>query len=384
MWCRQSVGTISRERGGGSNVRKHWMFLLRAIPPPSPILPREVANLAYFDASPADLALNRTVRMWAPHWRALTNAAATAAIAITMNSPLSSSEEIFHRLLDESAALLAVPESPGIAIPDDELHREIIVPLLPAMLADTAIRGHWSEQAATGFVARIGRHFANGDPAPRWTPGDFEIHVTASFSAGADARALADTLLSEESLRDMTAALMNQLLDVLWPSLAPAPPTLPSEIPAKIESSVAEIPASEITPSVAQEIPVTEVAVPVAEEVSAMLEAIIASQTELEPALESASALPLGAGAQILQTADLPSAIEVERPLEIQTARWAPSRTLIRALCGKLAASAVQRGLLANSAPRAASAAIVARRILQRSTPPRKKKRLGSRSACLG
>ena len=73
-----------------------------------------------------------------------------------MNPP-SSPEEIFRRLLDESAALLAAPESADIAIPDDELHCEIIVPLLPAMLGDKAIREHWNEQAATGFVARLAR-----------------------------------------------------------------------------------------------------------------------------------------------------------------------------------------------------------------------------------
>ena len=166
-------------------------------------------------------------------------------MALTMNSPFHSSEELFHRLLDESSALLTAPERAGIVIPDDDLHREIIVPLLPAMLGDKAIRGHWNEQHATGFVARVGRHFENGDPAPRWTPADFEIHVTASYSAGADARALADTLLSEDSLRDMTSALMNQLLDALWPTIAPAPAAVAVPEPA-IEIPPMEIPAAEI------------------------------------------------------------------------------------------------------------------------------------------
>ena len=173
--------------------------------------------------------------------------------ATAMNLPLPSSETIFRRLLDESAALLASPHESGIAIPDDELHREIIVPLLPAMLGDEAIRQHWIEQAATGFLARLSRHLDGGETAPRWLPGDFEIHVTASYSAGADARALADTLLSEDSLRDMTASLMNQLLDVLWPSLAPAPRPIPAERQA--EPAIA---ASEITAP-----PVLETAEPV-------------------------------------------------------------------------------------------------------------------------
>ena len=253
-----------------------------------------------------------------------------------MNSPHPSSEEIFHRLLDESSALLAAPESRGIAIPEDELHREIIVPLLPAMLADAAIRGHWSEQAATGFVVRVARHFENGDPAPRWTPGDFEIHVTASFSAGPDARALADTLLSEESLRDMTAALMNQLLDALWPAIAPVPVAIfASEMPA---SFAAEISGPIIPP---------------------------------EP--EPAPARPVEIASEIWPPADAPEAA------------WRqPSRALLRTWCRNLPASAVQRGLVANSAPHEASAAIVARRIFQRATPPRKKERTRNGMACLG
>ena len=218
-----------------------------------------------------------------------------------MNSPHPSSEEIFRRLLDESSALLAATESHGIAIPDDELHREIIVPLLPAMLCDAAIRGHWREQHATGFVARIGRHIENGDPAPRWTPGDFEIHVTASYSAGPDARALADTLLSEDSLREMTATLMNQLLDALWPTLAPTPISPQAE--PEVEITPAEIPAPIVPP-------------------------------EPMPATETPSAMP------------------------------SPSRALIRTLCRKLSASSVLRGVAKNSAPRDAGAAIVARRIL--------------------
>ena len=268
-----------------------------------------------------------------PPRRALTNAAAIAAIVITMNSPHPSSEEIFHRLLDESSALLAAPESRGIAIPDDELHREIIIPLLPAMLADAAIRGHWSEQAATGFVARIGRHFENGEAAPRWTPGDFEIHVTASFSAGADARALADTLLSEDSLRDMTATLMNQLLDALWPSLAPAPSVVPAE-------------------------PATEFPAPAAEEIP---EPIIPAEPEPAPELAVEIAEEI-----------FPPQDEPETVVKIQPAWEQPSRALVRTLCRKLAASIVRRGMVATSSCNS-SAAIIARQIRQRARPRRKK-----------
>jgi hypothetical protein len=139
-----------------------------------------------------------------------------------MNPTHSSPEEIFRRLLDESSSILGAPQEAGIAIPDDDLHRDILIPLLPAMLGDGAIRKHWHDQAATGFLARLMRHLEGGEAAPRWQPGDFEIHVTASYSAGPDARALADTLLSEDSLRDLSAGLMNQILDIVWPGLSPA------------------------------------------------------------------------------------------------------------------------------------------------------------------
>jgi hypothetical protein len=259
-------------------------------------------------------------------------------------------EELFRRLLDESSTLLSAPESAGIEIPEDDLHREIIVPLLPAMLADVAIRAHWNEQAATGFVARIGRHFENREPAPRWTPGDFEIHVTASYSAGADARALADTLLSEESLRDMTAALMNQLLDALWPSLAPAPgvAAMPQAVPGGIA-------AEEIVPP-AEAAAALEIPGPI-----------------ISPEPELATVLPAKIAEEVLPPTDQP-----------EPAWQQPSRALIRSLCRKLAAPAVRRGLVTNSATRDTGAAIIARRIFQRATPSREKKRTGSRTACLG
>ena len=247
--------------------------------------------------------------------------------------------ELFQRLLDQSSALLTTPQDAGIAIPDNELHREIIVPLLPAMLGDKAIRQHWIEQAATGFPARLARHLDGTEPAPRWLPGDFEIHVTASYSAGADARALADTLLSEDSMRDMTAALMNQLLDVLWPALAPvagpAEPTPAVEIPP-VEIPTAEVPAAEI--------PEPEIPAPAAEELP-------------EPELVAAPVVEIVA--EILQPAP-----ELQPEAEMQPEQQ-PSRALVRALCRRLPASAVQRGLSANAA-HVANAPILARRILGR------------------
>ena len=57
-----------------------------------------------------------------------------------MNSPHPSPEEIFRRLLDESAVLLGAPQDAGIAFPDDDLHREILLPLGVGLLAIDANR----------------------------------------------------------------------------------------------------------------------------------------------------------------------------------------------------------------------------------------------------
>jgi hypothetical protein len=75
---------------------------------------------------------------------------------------------------------------------------------------------------------------------PRWTADDFEIHVTASYSAAPDARALADTLLSEESLRGLTADLMNQVLAAVWSELPKTAGAVTAEevVEQEIEGSV--------------------------------------------------------------------------------------------------------------------------------------------------
>lgn len=160
-----------------------------------------------------------------------------------MNPTPNSPGEIFSRLLDESSALLADPQPAGIAFPDDDMHREILLPLLPVMLGDGAIRNHWREQTATGFLARLARHLEAGEPVPCWQAADFEFHVTASYSAGPDARALADTLLSEESLREMSAGLMNQILEAVWPGFAtPAVAVSADPVEARLEIPVEEVP----------------------------------------------------------------------------------------------------------------------------------------------
>lgn len=124
----------------------------------------------------------------------------------------------FAKVLD-----LAIEEisSGRLAVPADEIHQEILVPLLPALLADPVIRAHWKSRA--GFFPGLRSHLEAAGDRPAWTANDFEIHVAASYSAGPDAKALADTLLSEESMRGLVADLMNRALAESWevPTITP-------------------------------------------------------------------------------------------------------------------------------------------------------------------
>jgi hypothetical protein len=164
--------------------------------------------------------------------------ASESVLGTHFEKPAGTAAEVFTQLLDASATQLAPENARALDVPADELHQEILLPLLPAMLGDKAIRDHWREQRATGFLARLDQHLTAGAPRPQWLADDFEIRVTASYSAGPDARALADTLLSEESLRELAAALMNQVLDRVW-----AQQQVPARTPVPVEEKAAPEPA---------------------------------------------------------------------------------------------------------------------------------------------
>jgi hypothetical protein len=112
--------------------------------------------------------------------------------------------------------MLAPERLAELTLPDDELHREILLPLLPALIRDKAIRTHWLQCVPGGFYSRFKAMDADAPVPPTWVAADFEIHVTASYLAGADARALADTLLSEGTLREMAAAILNTVFPQVW------------------------------------------------------------------------------------------------------------------------------------------------------------------------
>ena len=127
---------------------------------------------------------------------------------------------VLRELKSSTAAALLPERVAALGLPDDELHREILLPLLPALLTDEAIRNHWNSRSAGGFVHRLRAAIAEAGKPPQWHAADFEIRVTASYLAGADARALSDTLLSEESLREMAAGILNTVLVTVWKELS--------------------------------------------------------------------------------------------------------------------------------------------------------------------
>ena len=218
--------------------------------------------------------------------------------------------EVFTRLLDAIVTQLAPENLASLDVPSDELHQEILIPLLPAMLGDKAIRNHWREQKGNSFFGRLQSHLSGDAPRPSFSANDFEIHVTASYSAGADARALADTLLSEESLRDLAANLVNTLVDAAWAQLPMEEKAAPEEVEAPAE--VVPEPAEEVSP---EELPAA-VAEPVAEELP---------ETEVAPSgFEEVAAAP----------AEMPAAAQVGVVLRAAPFRPQPWRTQHNPLAG--------------------------------------------------
>lgn len=169
---------------------------------------------------------------------------------------------MFDAILDRT--IVELEPGRAIEIPPDEMHQDILLPLLPAMLTDRAIRQSWIGQTASGFCSRLREHLQSGTAAPpRWSADDFEIHVTSSYLAGPDAKALADTLLSEPSIRELTADLMNRLLDLVWPGLASlSMPAIPPSEPAG-ESAI-QLPVAVKSESVRQDTEVVGTVIPVA------------------------------------------------------------------------------------------------------------------------
>ena len=132
------------------------------------------------------------------------------------------------RVITELAFVLgpANREKSHFRVPDDEMHREVILPLLPAMLDDAAIRRHLNQRGETGILARLAKHVMGSrgerlDAAPnlKWSADDLLFPVAVSKQAGAEAKQLAEWLLNDGHARSCAAEVLNGALAEAWPSL---------------------------------------------------------------------------------------------------------------------------------------------------------------------
>lgn len=132
------------------------------------------------------------------------------------------------RVLNELAFVLGPQnrEKSELRFPDDEIHREYILPFLPAMLGDAAIRGYLFTSGDAGIVARLAKHVMGNRkehletaPSLKWSPDDLIFPVAVTRNGGAEARQLAEWLLNDAQARTTTADVLNASLTAAWPSL---------------------------------------------------------------------------------------------------------------------------------------------------------------------
>ena len=132
------------------------------------------------------------------------------------------------RVLDELAFVLAPEnrEKSTLQIPDDEIHKDVILPLLPALLGDAAIRSHFRQVGEEGIVTRLAKHVMGRreerlETAPnlKWTANDLKIPIPVSLQAGNSAKELATWMLNDEHTRVCAANILNSALTDAWPAL---------------------------------------------------------------------------------------------------------------------------------------------------------------------
>lgn len=128
------------------------------------------------------------------------------------------------RVIDELAIVLRAENLEAakhdgrnhLHFPQDTEHAEIILPLLPSMLRDAAIRKHLSSDES-GIISRLARHVMgerqSRDDAHnlKWTVGDLLIPAGVTNKAGEEAQSLGETLLSDERFRTLTADVLNRV-----------------------------------------------------------------------------------------------------------------------------------------------------------------------------
>jgi len=132
------------------------------------------------------------------------------------------------RVLNELAFVLgpANREQSQLSLPDDEIHKDVILPLLPSLLGDASIRNYLNKRGDDSIVARIAKHVIGSreerlDSAPnlKWVADDLLLPVAVTKHAGAEARQLAEWLLNDGHARACTAEVLNCALSEAWPAL---------------------------------------------------------------------------------------------------------------------------------------------------------------------
>ena len=133
-----------------------------------------------------------------------------------------------ERVLDELAFVLG-PENrqqSTLKFPDDDIHQEMLLPFLPPLLRDSAVRKHLCEPGEAGIVGRLARHVLGSrqerlgsPPNLRWAESDLAFPPIVATKAGAEARQLASSLLTDLQLRQNAAAVLNQALGEALPGL---------------------------------------------------------------------------------------------------------------------------------------------------------------------
>lgn len=117
-------------------------------------------------------------------------------------------------------------EKSRLNFPDDEEHQDVILPLLPAMLHDAAIREHLFQNDDAGIVSRLAQHVMGtreerlaAAPNLKWASEDLNFPPRVTKRAGNNAAQLANWLFNDEGARTTTAEVLNRALDEAWPTL---------------------------------------------------------------------------------------------------------------------------------------------------------------------
>ena len=132
-----------------------------------------------------------------------------------------------QRVLDELAFVIDPlnRDRSQLEFPDNADVQEVILPLLPALLRDHALRAHLTRADGETIVQRLAHHVMGNrdrrsDPAQRrWVADDLSFPAAAIERAGKEVRGLASALLQDPTLRQAAAEVLTQAFAEAGPAL---------------------------------------------------------------------------------------------------------------------------------------------------------------------